>query len=215
MKQALLLFCLFSFFSISVCTAAEPNAVRDKFVHDTTVQGHPCARGEAWFYPNGALNQCQLSRPAILGDLRIPRGSIIELWPSGAAHHITLSRQTVVAGYTVRGASHLGFRGATTSFYRNGELRSIYLVKNQTVQGVPCRGGSWNTFTDPYGDATLVEFYPDGKFESCKLARNYGGLKAGQRLELPFITTATAAAAPPAPTIPTLSPDPAKTATIP
>ena len=47
MKQALLLFCLFFVSSISICTAAEPNAVRDKFVRDTTVQGHPCARGDA------------------------------------------------------------------------------------------------------------------------------------------------------------------------
>jgi hypothetical protein len=191
MKQALLLFCLFIVSSINICTAAEPNAVRDKFARDTTVQGHPCARGEAWFYPDGALDQCKLSRPTNLGDLRIPRGSIIELWPGGAAHYVTLSRQTVLAGYNVRGASHLGLRGTTTSFYRNGELRSIYLVKNQTVQGVPCRGGSWNTFTDPSGNANLVQFYPDGKLESCKLARTYGGLRAGQRVALPELISAS------------------------
>jgi hypothetical protein len=208
MKQAMLLFCLFFFPSINICTAAEPNAVRDKFVHDTTVQGRPCARGDAWFYPNGALNQCELSRPTSLGDLRIPRGSVIELWPTGTAHYVTLSRQTVLAGYRVRGASRLGLRGTTTTFYRNGELHSIYLVKNQTIQGVPCRGGSWNTFTDPSGNATLVEFYPDGKLESCKLARNYGEFKAGQRVVLPSIAPITAAATSIA------LPDPNKTASV-
>jgi hypothetical protein len=213
MKQALL-FCLFFVSSISICTAAEPNAVRDKFLRETTVQGHPCARGDAWFYPNGALNQCRISRPINLGDLRIPRGSVIELWPSGAAHYVTLSRQTVLAGYRVRGASHLGLRGSTTTFYRNGELHSIYLVKDQTIQGVPCRGGSWNTFTDPSGNANLVDFTPDGKLQSCKLTRNYGGLKAGQRLALPSITTAAADSAPNTATIPTAAPAPNKTASV-
>jgi hypothetical protein len=206
MKQALPLFCLFFVSSISICTAAEPNAVHDKFARDTIVQGHPCARGEAWFYPDGALNQCKLSHPSNVGDLRIPRGSVIELWPGGAPHYVTLSRQTVLAGYRVR--------GATATFYRNGELRSIYLVKNQTIHGVPCRGGSWNTFTDPFGNANLVEFYPDGKLESCKLARNYGALKAGQRLALPPITTTTAASNPPAATISTATPDSNKTASV-
>jgi hypothetical protein len=177
--------------SASVGRASEPNAIRGRLPHDAILQGFPCAHGDAWFYPDGALNQCTLARPATLGDLRVPPGSVIELWPSGAPHYLMLPRETVLAGFRIRGGTRLDrSRGATTAFYRNGGLRSFYLGRNQLVQGVPCRGGSWNTLSDPSGGQNLVEFYDDGKLASCKLTRDYSGLRTGQRILLPHLTTA-------------------------
>lgn len=188
MKSATLLFCLLF---ASAAHAFAPNALRDRIAHDTIIQGHPCAKGEAWFYPDGSLNQCTLARPAEVGDIRVPSRSLIELWPDGAAQYVTFRHPTVIAGYHVRGGSRLGFaRGATAAFYRNGNLRSIFLIANQTIQGVPCRGGSWNTFTDPLGGGNLVEFYEDGKLASCKLTRDYSGFRSGERLVLPHLNTA-------------------------
>jgi hypothetical protein len=189
MKNALFLFCLLFALRVSVCGASEPNALRNKMTHDTIVQGYACGRGDAWFYPDGSLNECRLARPTSLGDLRIPRGSIIDLWPDGAAHYLMLPRPTVLAGYRVRGGNRRGLsRGATTGFYHSGELRSIYLVGNQLIQGVPCRGGSWNTLTDPAGAQNVVEFYNDGSLESCKLARDFSGFRSGERISLPHLT---------------------------
>ncbi len=190
-KEFLPLVVLFFVSSASVATASEPNAVHTRLPRQTTIQGYPCDRGDAWFYPDGSLNQCTLARPSTLGDFRVPRGSVIEFWPEGATHHLTLSRDAVFAGYRLRGAKHFGrSRASTADFYRNGELRSFYLVRSQTVQGVPCRGGSWNTLTDPDGAGNLVVFYDDGKLESCKLTRDYSGLRAGQRIILPHLTPA-------------------------
>jgi hypothetical protein len=192
MKIGLLVSLLFSLCA-GVCSASEPNALRNKVARDTTIQGYPCAKGEAWFYPDGSLNQCTLSRPAAIGgDLSVPRGSVIELWPDGAAHYLMLQHPTVLAGYRVRGGTRVGFsRGATTAFYSTGELRSFYLVSSQTIQGIPCRGGVWNTYTDPTGGASMVEFYRDGKLESCKLSRGFAGFDAGQRITLPHLTVAS------------------------
>lgn len=182
----LLLLCLLLAAAVSAASASEPNAVRDKVLHNTTIQGFPCARGAAWFYPDGSLNQCTLAQPAALGDLRVPRGSVVELWPNGEAHYLTLPRATVLAGYRVRGADRLSLsRGATTAFYRTGELHSLYLTGNQAVHGIPCHGGAWNTFTDPAGNQNVVEFYPDGSLESCQLSRDFSGFRTGQRIVLP------------------------------
>jgi hypothetical protein len=185
------LFVLFALCA-SVCTASEPNAIRDQILRNTTIQGYPCAKGEAWFYPDGTLNQCTLSRPAALGDLQVPRGSLVEFWPNGAAHYLMLQHSTVLAGHKVRGGTARGTqaRGATTSFYSTGELRSFYLIRNESVQGIPCGGGSWNTFTDPGGSNTMVELYRDGKIESCKLSHDFAGFRVGQRINMPHLTLA-------------------------
>jgi hypothetical protein len=188
MKSAALLLCLLF---ATAAQASAPNALRNRIPHDTVIQGHPCAKGEAWFYPDGSLNQCTLARPATVGDVRVPRRSLIELWPDGAAQHVTFRHPTVVAGYHVRGSSRIGIsRGITATFYRNGNLRSIYLTADQMIQGVPCHGGSWNTFTDPTGAGNLVEFYEDGKLASCKLSHDYIGFRLGERLVLPHLDTA-------------------------
>ena len=188
MKYALLL-CAPFLLSATISAASEPNALHNRILHDTTIQGYPCAKGDAWFYPDGSLNQCTLSRSAALGDLPVPRGSVVEFWPNGAAHYLMLQRPADLAGYKIRGATRVGLsRGATTSFYRTGELRSFFLVSSESVQGVPCRGGAWDTFTDPQGGENLVELYRDGRLESCKLTHEYDGFRAGERIVLPHLT---------------------------
>lgn len=180
------------FFCVGFASASEPNALRNRITHDTTIQGYPCARGEIWFYPDGSLNQCRLSQSTSLGDLRVPVGSIVEFWPNGLPHYLMMPRSTRFAGYSVRGGTRWGLsRGATTSFYRTGELQSFYLLSNGDVQGVPCQGGAWNTFTDPDGGGSVVDFYRDGKIESCRLSRDYAGFHAGQRILMPHLTLAS------------------------
>jgi hypothetical protein len=191
MKTAALLSTVL-FLCVGVASASEPNALRNRIAQNTTIQGYPCARGEIWFYPDGALNQCRLSQPASLGDLRVPGGSIVEFWPNGAPHYLMMRRPARFDGYTVRGGTRWGLsRGATTSFYRTGELHSFYLLSSGEVQGVPCQGGEWNTFTDPDGGGSVVDLYRDGKIESCKLSRDYAGFRAGQRILMPHLTLAS------------------------
>lgn len=196
MKYASVVLALLVIASCRICSAAEPNAIHDKVARNTTVQGFPCAKGDVWFYPDGSLDECTLSSAAAIGDLRIPRGSIIEMWPGGGARLVMLPRPANLAGYRVRGGTRPGLsRGATTAFYKTGELRSFYLTGKQTIQGVPCSGGPWNTLTDPTGSGNLVELYPDGKIESCKLSHDFAGFHGGERIVLPRLNVAFATVA--------------------
>ena len=74
--------------------------------------------------------------------------------------------------------------GAITAFYASGKLHSFYLVNDQTVQGVPCRGGEWGIFTDTINGGNHVALYEDGRLQSCKLTRDFGGQKRGRRITL-------------------------------
>lgn len=193
MKTALLPVCLVLAVVASVCGASEPNAIRNKLESDKTIQGIPCARGTAWFYPDGALNECTLSRAVTLGGVEVPRRSVLELWPNGAAHYLTISRRAVVGGYRVMGGTGANSSSAVvTTFYSNGKLRSVYLAADRTIEGVPCRGGSaWNLLVDPANDTNYVEFFDDGKLKSCRLARDYEGHRSGDRLLLPLVSTSS------------------------
>lgn len=172
--------------SMAAWGAAGPSQVtRKSLPGDTVIQNYPCAKGYAWFYGDGALNRCTLSRDATFGEAKILRGSIIELWPDGTTHYAMLAHDAVVAGYEVMGGSLLGpGEGAMTGFYPSGKLRTIYLVSDQTIQGVPCRGGEWGIFTDFMNGGNFVEFYEDGRLQSCKLVRDFGDRKRGQRIRL-------------------------------
>lgn len=191
MKTRYLPLCLFFAVVVSVCGASEPNAIHNKLRRDAEIQGIPCFRGDAWFYPNGALNQCVLSRPAALGDILAPRRSIVELWPNGAPHFVALRRNTVVNGVRVMGSSRTRSSSAVvTTFYPSGKLRSVYLPGDQAVQGVPCHGGgSWISIAGPNREGNSVEFFDDGTLHSCRLAHAYGGYNSGQRFFAAHVST--------------------------
>jgi hypothetical protein len=184
---------------VSVCGASEPNAIHNKLPHDTTIQGIPCFRGDAWFYPDGALNECTLSKSTPLGDVQAPRRSIVQLWPDGTPHFVALPRNTVVNGYRVMGSPHLRLSSTlVTTFYASGKVRATYLANNQIIQGVPCRGGGWISLVQPMSVGNSVEFFSDGTLESCRLARAYGGFNGGERFFAAHVTTAEVTRARPA-----------------
>jgi len=163
-----------------------PHLTRRHLGRDVVIQGYPCARGYAWFYDSGSLNRCFASRSTSFGEAQIPRGSVIQLWPDGATQFAMLAHRATVAGYYVSGGSFLGpAEGAITSFYRSGKLHTAYLVHNQTIQGVPCRGSQWGLFTDSINGGNYIVLYPDGRLRACKLTRDFGGQRAGHRLTLP------------------------------
>ena len=165
---------------------APPQLTRKHLPADTTIQGYPCAKDYAWFYQDGALNRCTVSRDTNFGTAQIPAGSIIELWPNGATNYVMLAHNAVVLGYNAMGGGFLGpSEGSIAAFYPSGQLHSVHLVADQTIQGVPCRGGQWGIFTDPINGGNHVTFYEDGKLESCKLTRDFAGQKSGHRLTLP------------------------------
>ena len=62
-------------------------------------------------------------------------------------------------------------------FYPSGKLKECYLAGDQTVQGVPCLNGG--IFGDGLGLGAV--FHENGKLKSCKLAKEFGGQRKGER----------------------------------
>ena len=145
------------------------------------IQGYQCAKGYAWFYADGALKECAVAQDTDFGVARAPAGSWINLTRDGMPDFVFLVRDTNIAGYECLGGNRLlgPTEGAMTGFYPSGKLKYCWLTGDREVQGVPCAGSGM------FSGKSEVDFYEDGKLKGCKLAKQYGGVKAGQRFRRP------------------------------
>jgi len=163
----------------SLFSAAAPPEIQRKHLNQPTViQGYPCARNYAWFFPDGRLNRCTVSRETDFGESHIPEGSIVVLFPDGGLRFVMMKHDAVVSGVRCLGGGPLGpAEGAVTVLYPSGKLKSCYLAGDEAVQGVPCSaGGFWKAIV---GHDQAVEFYESGKLKSCRLSQNFANLKRG------------------------------------
>ena len=173
-----------------VAQTAQPRPMthRTKLKHDTVIQGYPCAKGYTWFYADGQLSECFISRDIDVGEAHIPKGSIIDLFPVQDDRRrligVMLNHNTVISGVRCSGGGLLGpAEGAGTTLYPSGKLYACSPVEDQVVQGVPCRHddgplgilyGLWIKHQD-YDLG--IEFYQNGKLKSCGLSEDFGGQK--------------------------------------
>jgi hypothetical protein len=163
--------------------ADSPATERKHLGQPTVIQGYPCAKDYAWFFTDGRLNRCTLSRAFAMGEARIPEGSIVELLEDGSLRYAMLKHPTVLSGVECTGGGPLGpGEGAMTALYASGKVKSCFLSKDETVQGVPCAsGGIWKATV---GHEWPIEFNENGKLKSCGLSQDYGGHKRGDNFVL-------------------------------
>ena len=170
--------------SISVACFAQAGSpdktYRKKLDQPQTIQGYPCARNYTWFYADGSLQRCFVSRETAFGEITVPKGSIINLLPDGRPQYAMLAHNTLLLGINCSGGGPLGpAEGAMTSLYPSGKLKTCFLAQDQLVQGIPCaRGGFYRAMA---GRDVPVEFYENGKLRSCLLSGNIGNLHSGDR----------------------------------
>jgi hypothetical protein len=162
------------------CAGGPPHTYRKTLDQPTEIQGYPCARGYAWFFDDGRLNRCTVTREILFGEARIPAGSYIALNPEGTPNLVQMSHDAPILGMTCMGGSWLGpSEGSVVAFYPSGKLKLCYLAQDQTVQGVPCAPSSfWASLT---GVNPGVLFDESGKLRACKLTKDYGGQHKGER----------------------------------
>lgn len=175
----------FLFFALFLCSLTcagwagpRPEVHRKTLRAPTEIQGYPCAKGYAWFFADGRLNRCVVTREIPYGEVRIPAGSYIGLRPDGTPEIVQMSHDAPILGMTCMGGSLLGpGEGAMVAFYPSGKLKQCYLAGDQTVQGVPCMSGG--IFADGRGGGAI--FHENGKLQSCKLTKDFGTWRRGER----------------------------------
>ncbi|MGP8260336.1 MAG: hypothetical protein ACLQM6_10340 [Acidobacteriaceae bacterium] len=163
---------------------------RTKLTEAREIQGYACATGYAWFYADGKLESCAVSKEFKFGEVKLPVGSIVSLMHDGRPKGAMMAHDTVIAGVKCSGGNWLlgPSEGAATGFYPNGKLKVCYLAGDQVVQGVPCRheesilGVAYGIVVKHPNDPD-IEFYESGKLESCTLAKDYGGKRRGERFQ--------------------------------
>jgi antitoxin component YwqK of YwqJK toxin-antitoxin module len=154
-----------------------PKAQRSRFTETREVQGIPCAKGYVWFYANGKLRQCAVSKEFVYGEANLPARSLVVLLPNGRPKYAMLQHNSVIAGVKCSGGNWLlgPSEGAMTAFYPSGKLKQCFLSEDEVVQEVPCRAGSF------FRGGTGVTLYEDGKLESCTLAKGFRTQRSGDR----------------------------------
>jgi hypothetical protein len=90
------------------CAAATPHTYRKTLDQPAEIQGYPCAKGYAWFYDDGRLSRCTVTREISFGEARIPAGSYIALNPDGTPNLVQMSHDAPILGLTCMGGSWLG-----------------------------------------------------------------------------------------------------------
>jgi hypothetical protein len=126
------------------------------------VQGVPCT-GPLRVAADGRLISCTLARAHAFGSLLLPARSEILMHRDGSGV-VKLPSDTRLEGHLCRSNAYGDF---SAGFYSTGLLKWCYLVDDETIEGVPCRHGSfWAEIT---GDL-MVEFHPNGRLAGCRLA---------------------------------------------
>jgi hypothetical protein len=175
-----------------VAQTAHPRPVthRTKLKQATVIQGYPCDKGYTWFYADGKLESCAVSKEFMFGEAKLPVGSILALEWTGAPKYAMMEHNSEVAEVKCSGGNWLlgPSEGAVTVLYPSGKLELCYLAGDQVVQGVPCRHEE-SILGVAYGIAIKhpndpdIEFYESGKLKSCTLAKDFGGKRRGEHFQ--------------------------------
>lgn len=153
----------------------KPEHASEKLEVPRDIQGVPCT-GYASFAADGRLTGCILARDHAFAGVTLPANTQVrrfhqDLMPKD----VHLGKDTVLDGHDCLGR---GPGEWMAGFHPNGRLAYCFLSVDETIDGVPCRHGSfWGEITGGVG----VSFHDDGRLESCRLAA--GVTIAGQSYE--------------------------------
>jgi hypothetical protein len=150
------------------CTThhSRENTTRKQLGAPADIQGYPCAAGYAWFFADGKLSSCFVSRETLFGEVTVPEKSMIYLAHDGSPRFVFLAHDATVVGYVCRGGGH----DYSTALYPNGRLKTCWLAADSVVDGVPCMRAGFTA--DVLGGGVETDFYENGKLKTCKLSRD-------------------------------------------
>src|SRR5271157_5405789 len=92
----------------SSAAQAQGDPIRRKLAQPIEIQGYRCAKGYAWFYSDGKLQKCTVTREMPYGEITIPAGSWITLSEDGKPRGVQMPHDAAMLGLTCQGGSFLG-----------------------------------------------------------------------------------------------------------
>ena len=136
----------------------------------TEVQGVSCT-GKIEYYQNGNLEFCHLAREDTLSGQRLPAGTGVHFTEDGLFNWCMLQKDSEIQGYLTRGEGH----GFMTEFHPKGQVKTVYLVKDQVIQGIPCAKFRFLSavFWPVHGKNGGTYFHENGQLKYCELSKNY------------------------------------------
>jgi hypothetical protein len=135
------------------------------------VDGVPC-RGYVELDAAGRLKSGILEREHAFGPVALPANTQFYLRPDGTVKDVHLGADATYDGHACLGR---GPGEWMTGFHPNGRLAYCFLVADETIDGVPCRQGSfWGEITGGVG----IRFHDNGRLAACRLAADV--TRAGQ-----------------------------------
>lgn len=131
------------------------------------IRGYPCAAGYAWFFADGKLALCFVSREAAFGVVKVPEKSMIYLGRDGSPRFVFLAHDATLNGYLCRGSGH----DYSTALFPSGRLKTCWLAAESVVDGVPstCAG----FVADVFGGGVETDFHENGKLKTCEVSRDF------------------------------------------
>jgi hypothetical protein len=146
--------------------AATETTTRKTLDTPTEIQGYSCAAGYAWFFTDGSLSSCFVSRESKFGEITAPRKSWIHLTRNGAPQFIFLAHDAQIDCYACRGGGH----DYSTALYPDGKLKTCWLAADSMVNGIPCMRAGF--VADVFGGGVETDFHENGHLKGCKLSRD-------------------------------------------
>ncbi len=130
--------------------------------------------GWCHFYESGKVKSYDIARDTKIYNVLMPAHTRVFRNEKGEVTHLYLWEDLMINGYPCDG----GKTKASTSFYPNGNLKTIFLYKPCVINGIEC---------DP-GGLSPVRFYEDGTPKSLVVGNNtvYNGIVYKKYTELKF-----------------------------
>ena len=142
----------------------QPASTSEKLAVPREIEGVPCV-GWASFTAEGRLAGCVISREHSFGGVILPGNTQVRRFhPGMTPKDVHLGKDTMLDGHACLGR---GPGEWMTGFHPNGRLEYCFLVADATIDGVPCRHGSfWGEITG----GVIVRFHDNGRLAACRLA---------------------------------------------
>jgi len=134
---------------------------------ECTIQGHRLDAGTVLrLDPSGSIQGFVLAREGRVADLPLPGGTMVSLTPQGLLSRCFLPRDTELQGHLLKGHGH----DWMTTFHPNGQLKLVWLARDEWIEGIPCRRASfYREFLRLRGWGG-TSFHANGRLASCALA---------------------------------------------